>query len=114
RLLGGREVASAATDLADLVVPAGGDEAVEVVDLLTGGERRLLALGPVAAGAPDPGAVNAAGTGEPVHVRLLAPAACCLGPLRGAPVVADASARRDRRAVNEPPRRTSEVHVTGR
>src|SRR6187200_494229 len=102
RLLGGREIAATATDLADLVVAARGDEAIEVVDLLAGRERRLLGLGPVAAQAHDLGAVNAAGTGEPVHVLLLAPAAGRLRPLRGAPVVADVLAGRDRRAVDEP------------
>ncbi len=101
RIVGGGEISSPTTDLADLVVTARGDEAVELPELLTGGERRLLRLGPIAAQAHDLGAVNAAGTGEAVHVLLLAPPAGRLRPLDRATVVAHVLARRDRHAVDE-------------
>jgi hypothetical protein len=96
-------------DLSDFVVPARRDEAVEVLELLAGGERGLLGLGPVAAQAHDLRAVDAAGTREAVHVRLLAPAARRLRPLGRAAEVAHVLARRDRHAVDEPRRERAQL-----
>ena len=101
RVVGRRELAAAATDLADLVVAARGDGAVEVVELLAGGERRLLGLGPVPAQAHDLRAVDAAGAGEAVHALLVAPPIGRLRPLGRPAEVAHVPARADRDAVDD-------------
>ena len=103
-LLRGGEVAEAAADLADLVVPARGDPALEVVQLLAGRHRLLLRLGQVAAKPHDLRPVDAAGAREAGDVEPVAPAVRRLGPLGRAPVVAEVLARADRHAVDEPGR----------
>ena len=64
RLLRAREVAATPSDLADLVVPAGGDDAVEVVQLLAGCDCLRLGGGPVAAQPERLRPVDAAGARE--------------------------------------------------
>ena len=104
RLLGAREVAAPAPDLADLVVAVGGDAAVEVVELLAGGERLRLGRGPVAAQPEHLGPVDPAGAGEAGDVELVAPAVRRLRPLGRPAEVAEVLARADRDAVDEPGR----------
>jgi hypothetical protein len=101
RLLRPCEVAPAAADLADLVVAARRDRAVEVVELRTGRDRLLLGFGPVTAQPHDLGSMQPAGAGEAAHVEAVAPAVGLLRPLGSAPVVADVLARADRRAVGD-------------
>ena len=107
RLLGAGEVPAATADLADLVVPAGGDAAVEVAELLARGDGLQLRRGPVAPQAHDLRAVESAGAGEAADVGLVAPAVRGLGPLRRAPEVADVLAGADRHAVDDPGREGS-------
>ena len=102
RLFRSREVAPPTTDLADLVVAGRGDVALEVVELLARGHRLSFRCRPVAAQAHDLRAMEAAGPRKPADVEAVAPAVRRLGPLGGAPVVADVVARADRHAVDEP------------
>ena len=94
----------AAPDLADLVVAAGGDAAVEVAQLLARRHRLLLGRGPVASNAHDLRAVQPAGARKAADVGLVAPAVRGLGPLGGAAEVADVLARADGHAVDHPGR----------
>ena len=64
--VGSREVARAAPDLADLVVPGGRDDAVEVAELLTGRNRLRFCVRPVAPQTHDLRAVHAALPGRPL------------------------------------------------
>ena len=104
RLLRAGEVSTAPADLADLVVPAGGDAAVEVAELLAGRHRLQLGRRPVTAQAHDLGAVQPAGARKSADIGLVAPPVRGFGPLGRAPEVADVLARADRHAVDDPGR----------
>ena len=82
-------------------MPAGGDTAVEVVELVAGRLRLRFGGGPVAAEPHDLRAVNAARTRKAGDVELVAPPVRRLRPLGRAPVVAEIAARADRKAVDE-------------
>jgi len=101
RLLSTGEVAPPAPDLPDLVVPAGCDAAVEVVQLLTGRERLRFGRRPVAAEPQDLRPVDATCPWEARDVQLVAPPVRRFGPLCRAPVVAQIAAGADREAINE-------------
>ena len=101
-LLGGGEVAEPTSDLADLVVAARGDHALEVVELLARGERHLLRSAQVAPQAHDLRAVDATRARKAGDVEAVAPPVRSLGPLGRSPVVAQVLARADRDAVDEP------------
>ena len=109
RLLRAREVAAPTADLADLVVAAGRDLAVEVVELLARRQRLRLGRRPVAAEPQGLGSVDPAGAGKAADVELVAPAVRRLRPLGRAPEVAEVLARADRDAVDEPGRVRSQV-----
>ncbi len=109
RRVGGGEVATTPTDLADLVVPRGRHEAVVVVKLLACRDRLCLGLRPVAAESHDLRAVDAALPGWTADVETVAPAVRRVGPFPRAAVVAKLLARRDRAAVDETGRRRVEL-----
>jgi hypothetical protein len=113
RLLGRPVVAEPPANLTDLVVPAGGDRALEVVQLLARLDRLTLRADEVASEAHDLRAVDAARAGEAAHVELVAPLVRDVRPLRRASVVADVLARRDRQAVDEAARVRADVADDG-
>ena len=114
RLLRAREVTAAASDLGDLVVPGRRDVAFEISQLLAGRDRLLLRRGPVTAQAHDLRPVDPARAGEAGHVGLVAPAVRRVGPLGGAPIVAEVVARADGDAVDEAGRERLELAAHGR
>ena len=101
RLVCSGEVAEPTADLADLVVPAGRDGALEVVELLASLHRLLLGADQVAAKTHDLGAVDTARSRKAGDVEPVAPPVRHLGPLGGTAVVAEVLARADRDAVDE-------------
>ena len=101
RLLGGSEVAEPTADLADLVVAARGDVALEILELVAGRRRDLLGGLEIAPEPHDLRTVDATGAGEAGHVEPVTPAVGRLRPLRGPANVTDVLARADRHAVDE-------------
>src|SRR4029450_13262597 len=101
RLLGGSEVTQAAADLADLVVAARSDVALEVLELVAGRRRDLLCSLQVAPEPHDLRTVDATGAGKAGHVEPVTPAVGRLRPFRRPANVTDVLARADRHAVDE-------------
>ena len=100
-LLGTGEVALAPPDLADLVVAAAGERALEVLQLVAGRLRLPLRARPVAAQPHRLGAVEPARAGEAGDLQPVAPAVRLLRPLGRTAEVAEVLGGADRDAVDE-------------
>ena len=114
RLHRGGEVAAAAADLTDLVVAAGRDVAVEVVELLARCDRLLLRLGPLASDPHDLRAMDATCAGEARDLEAVAPTVRDLGPFGRPAVVAEVLTGADRDAVDDPGRERPQLAAHGR
>ena len=113
-LLGGWQVAEPAADLADLVVAARGDVALEVEQLVARRDRHLFRRRQITAHTHQLGAMDAAGAGEAGHVEPVAPPVGGLGPLGGATKVTDVLAGADGHAVDERGRVRLQLAADGR